>query len=200
MLSDADSETSIDSRSSGFNDGADTIILMNTESAGKDDHHSSVGELHSTKSQGLLPWSWSATWARWSGVFLWVLYIYSYPGQVTHRLAKTEHLAPQGNDPKDRWQAWFANFDSDSDSDIEILLEHPSLKRKRSQDNFSDGRDVTNGQKQTRKPILDELRKRFEKLAIKVVDYKKCGMNNVDDADELSIAPEEKRVKLDVNK
>jgi hypothetical protein len=40
MLSDADSETSIDSRSSGFNDGADAIILMNTESAGKDDHHS----------------------------------------------------------------------------------------------------------------------------------------------------------------
>lgn len=62
----------------------------------------------------------------------------SYPGRVTHRLAKTEHLAPRGNDPKDRWQAWFADFDSDSDSDIEILLERPSLKRKRSQDNFSD--------------------------------------------------------------
>jgi hypothetical protein len=51
-----------------------------------------------------------------------------YPGQVTHRLTKTEHLAPRGNDPKDCWQAWFADFDSDSDLDIEILLECPSLK------------------------------------------------------------------------
>jgi hypothetical protein len=40
MLSDIDSETSIDSRSSGFNDGADTTILMNAGSAGKDVHHS----------------------------------------------------------------------------------------------------------------------------------------------------------------
>lgn len=66
---------------------------------------------------------------------------HSYSGRVTHRLAKTEHLAPRGYDQKDvdRWKALFANLDSDSDSeDFEILLMSPSLKRKRSQDNLND--------------------------------------------------------------
>ncbi|KAG1868117.1 hypothetical protein C8R48DRAFT_771819 [Suillus tomentosus] len=163
MLSDTDSETSNDSRSSGFNDGADTILSMNTESAGKDDHHSasriSTPQSHKDSCPG-------PGQSHGQGGPVYSCGCYTY-----------EHLAPRGYDQKDvdRWKALFANLDSDSDSeDFEILLMSPSLKRKRSQDNLNDGRDVTNGQKETRIPILDELRKRFEKLAIEVAGVREA--------------------------
>ncbi|KAG1793481.1 uncharacterized protein HD556DRAFT_1443593 [Suillus plorans] len=181
MLSDTDSETSNDSRSSGFNDGADAILSMNTESAGKDDHHSasriSTPQSHKDSCPGPGQSHGQGGPVYSCGCYTVADLNHSYSGQVTHRLAKTEHLAPRGYDQKDvdRWKALFANLDSDSDSeDFEILLMSPSLKRKRSQDNLNDGRDVTNGQKETRKPISDELRKRFKKLAIEVAGVREA--------------------------
>ncbi|KAG2752559.1 hypothetical protein P692DRAFT_20846675 [Suillus brevipes Sb2] len=127
MLSDTDSETSIDSRSSGFNDGADAIILMNTESAGKDGHHStsrsSTPQSHKDSCPG-------PGQPHGQGGPVYSCGCYTYGLLYLSKLCAYRYVDALHNL----------------------------------------GRDVTNGQKgtQTRKPISDELRKRFENLAIEV--------------------------------